>query len=133
TSTGKGVSPYGPDRDREILQYHQGLRLHYAGRRRQGRVRPHLRRRGVGPAHARRWPEGHLRRRARPHGQGPEGGQPARRLTAASGSSLLGRCGRPRRPFSLGGTPPARRLSPSPVMKLSLAPTSKIGEKALFG
>ena len=25
-----------------------------------------------------RWPEGDLRRRARPHGQGPQGGQPRR-------------------------------------------------------
>src|SRR5262249_46221457 len=37
-------------RNSEVFQHHQGLRLHRPGRRRQGRVRPCLRRPGGRPA-----------------------------------------------------------------------------------
>src|SRR5579871_7074658 len=47
-------------RNREMVQPHQGLRLHPAGRRLEGRVRAHLGRRALGHRESEGRPEGQL-------------------------------------------------------------------------
>src|SRR5258706_11398139 len=69
-------------RNREILQHLQGLWLHRAGRRRQGRVRARHGRRSCRHALAERRPEGLVRHRARRARR--QGGEPQGRLNTVA-------------------------------------------------
>ena len=68
-----------PERHAEILQQRSRLRLHHAGERRQGRVRPHLGDRALRPAAARRRHQAFLRDGGRSSRARTAGGQPAAR------------------------------------------------------
>src|SRR2546427_11334897 len=57
---GRGV--FDAERDREVVQRREGIWVHYAGRRRQGRVRPSHRDPVGGISQPGRGPEGRIRR-----------------------------------------------------------------------